>query len=91
MKKIPEGLLYLPVCFVGSTSTYPAHGSGVGGSGLPFTAVTSGLPWVPPLGHTCWYCPDLGAGVPGVKTVLVILLSNRDKNTLRQLAYIELL
>jgi len=38
---------------------------GVGGRGSPRTTVRS-APF-PPLGPIIWYCPDLGAGVPGVK------------------------
>lgn len=39
--------------------------AGVGGKGSPRTTVRSGP--FPPFGPIIWYCPDLGAGVPGVK------------------------
>lgn len=59
---LPPLATYLPLglCLVLSTSFQPVPGLGVGGRGLPWTAVTS-LP--PPTGR---YCPELGAGVPGL-------------------------
>jgi hypothetical protein len=74
---------YLPrpdLLSVRSTSLYVPPGDGVGGSGLPFIAVTS-LP-LPPRGPTCRYCPDAGAGEPGLRGGLLLMsvfLSSCDR------------
>src|SRR4051794_22211809 len=44
---------------------------GVGGSGSPFTDVTS-VPCLPPRGPRSGYCPLTGAGCPGLNFGLLI-------------------
>ena len=58
---------YFPdLCFVLSTRRYCCPFPGVGGSGSPFTTVTSVLVVV------FWYCPDVGACCPGDNGLLAI-------------------
>ncbi len=59
-KGLRKGLPAYRLCLVTSTRTYRSPFRGAGGRGLPRVEVTS----VPV--RVFRYCPDLGAGVPGL-------------------------
>ncbi len=62
------------MCLVLSTRIKVDQASGVGGSLSHLETVTSGRLLVHHLGQTCWYCPDIGAGVHGVRLRVHIII-----------------
>lgn len=67
---------YRPRVLVLSTSLYDIPGLGVGGNGSRRVTVRS-LPVRPPRGPSYSYCPDVGAGDPGLSGCVMLELLSR--------------